>query len=72
MKYGIKLRATIGAGGTFLPSTARATISEFEGPGSVKLLEFESIGDAEVYAQNHEIKNYTIEPIPEKSAIPGR
>ncbi len=72
MKYGIKLRPTIGAGGAFLPSTARATISEFQGPDSIKALEFGSIGDAEVYAQNHEIKNFTIEPIPERSSIPGK
>ena len=63
MKYGIRLRGTIGVGGHFLQSPGRAMIAEHGGTNNNMILEFDSIADAEIYAQNYEINNYTIEPV---------
>lgn len=55
MKYGIKLK-----NGQWL-----YMLSEYEG-NHRKPYMFESVGDAEVYAQNHELSNYLIEAIREE------
>ena len=39
------------------------TISEHTHTSNVKLLTFESIEDAEIYAQNHELSLYVIEKV---------
>lgn len=62
MKYGIKLR-TANSINWF------GTLTEYTG-SSAKPLVFESIDEAEIYAQNHELPNYTIEPINEETKGP--
>lgn len=42
--------------GEFLKS-----VSEYTSDGNLKPLLFNTIAEAELYAQNHEIKNFTIE-----------
>jgi hypothetical protein len=63
MKYGIKLKGKLTDGGFYSDPSVRSSISEYVSPKSVKTLEFNSIADAELYAQNHELKNYDIEVI---------
>ena len=50
---GIKLNS---GKGEFLKS-----VSEYTADGNLKPILFSTISEAEIYAQNHEIKNYTIE-----------
>jgi len=52
-EIGIKLNS---GRGEFLKS-----LSEYTSDGNLKPLLFATISEAELYAQNHEIKNYTIE-----------
>lgn len=63
MKYGIRLKGTIGIGGHFLQAAGRSLMAEHGGSNATKILEFDSIADAEIYAQNYEIRNYDIEPV---------
>lgn len=37
------------------------SVSEYTAEGSLKPILFETIAEAEIYAQNHEIKNFAIE-----------
>ena len=60
MKYAIKLKANNAQGFSVF-----SMLSEYTGSGG-KPMVFESIGDAEVFAQNHELPNYTIIPITEE------
>lgn len=63
MEYGIKLKNKLTEGGFYAEPTPRSMLSEHVGPGSQKVLTFKTQADAEVYAQNHEISNYTIERV---------
>jgi len=63
MKYGIKLKDRFGKDFIFRLNTPTATINEFTGATSAKPLEFKTIGEAEIYAQNHELKNYEVVPL---------
>lgn len=60
MKYGIKIKDALGREFTFKLNQPRQTISEYTTKTSAKTLEFDSIEDAEVYAQNHELRNYEV------------
>lgn len=61
MKYVIRLKGKLDDGFIYKLPSAKSTISEFMGSPSEEPLTFESIESAEVYAQNHEFKNYDIE-----------
>lgn len=63
IKYGIKLKGKLEHNGFYVETNLKSVISEFIGMKSVIPLEFKSIAEAEVYAQNHEFKNYNIEAI---------
>lgn len=63
IKYGIKLRGKLDNNGFFTEGGLRSIISEHTGPANERVLEFDSISDAEIYAQNHELRNYNIEAI---------
>jgi len=61
MKYAIRLKSKVEAGfKVYLPDPV-SNISEHTGGKNQKPLLFTSIGDAEVYAQSHEIHNYDVE-----------
>lgn len=64
-KYGIKIVSTITEEGS--PKTVdywMKNLSEYEGEGNIKLLEFDTQEEAEIYAQNHELSNFVVEYIP--------
>jgi len=62
MKYAIRLKTKVEAGfKTYLPQV-NSTLSEHIGGDNAKPMTFTSIADANVYAQNFEIKNYDVEP----------
>lgn len=63
MKYGIKIKDRLGNDFLFKANAPRAEINEYTTKTSSKTLEFNSMGDAEVYAQNHELKNYEVVPL---------
>lgn len=60
MKYAIKLKANNSQGFTMF-----SMLSEYSGAGG-KPLTFETIADAEVFAQDHELPSYTIIPLSEE------
>lgn len=62
MKYAIKLKDKLGVGGELLVLEPRHLVSEHTGPGNSRPVTFETMGEAEVYAQNHEIPDYEIIP----------
>lgn len=69
MKYIIKMRTGLNEYGTRVNDgngSPLGTLIEFAGNQSTPLT-FESIADAEIYAQDHELPNYVIEPLNEST-----
>lgn len=67
MKYVIRIKSGLNQYGTRVTDeySTLSTLTEFVGSQSTPIV-FESIGDAEVYAQDHELPNYTIQPLTEE------
>ena len=63
MKYGIRLKGKVEHGGFYVVPRPKSTISEHTGQDNEKPLTFDTVADAEVYAQEHEFRNYHVEPV---------
>ena len=61
MKYVIRIRGKMNEGFIYKIPSLKSSISEYMGMNSEQPLIFNDIESAELYAQNHEFKNYDIE-----------
>lgn len=63
MKYGIKIKGKLDNDGFYVENRIRSILSEHTGHDNEKPLLFDSCSEAEIYAQNLELKNYSVEVV---------